>query len=215
MLRDWFKHSFAEHEIRDRWRIEKHLIQPGEIDNYPDYSKILFIRDPFRRLVSFYCQWVVGDDRLWCFADDEKNHSLHGKSFSEFLGILEDLADRGLAFQHHLEPQMNNVGDVQFDLVIAVEQLKAQLTKVNEELGIEHQVTMFNATPYDETLTTFAYDASPESLARKGIPRYQYFYSPDLAGKVERLYREDLDCYRAFHDDSALFKKQVSARELA
>lgn len=214
-LRHWFKHSLPEDEIK-KWRhLSDHMVWPGEIDRYPDYSRILFIRDPFRRLVSFYCRWVVRNDSDWCFADDEKNHRLRGKSFSQFLHILEGLAGQALTFQHHLKPQMQNVERVAFDLVIAIEQLNAQLTKINEALGIEYAVNTRNATPYDEALREFVYDATPKSLARNGIPGCRYFYNPDLVSKVERLYRDDLECYRAFHDDIALFKRHVSDHEHA
>ena len=68
---------------------------------------------------------MVRNDSGWCFADDEEKCGLWGKSFSQFLAILEDLAEQGLAFQHHLKPQMRNVGGAAFDLVIAVEDLEA------------------------------------------------------------------------------------------
>jgi len=214
-LRNWFKHTLSAQDIENWQRVEKHTTWPGDIDNYPDYTRIFFIRDPFRRLVSFYCHWVVRDDRNWCFADNQKNYSLREKSFSDFIHTLEELSGRGIDFQHHLKPQMRNVEGVAFDLVVAVEDLRAQLRLINQELGIDYAVKELNATSYDEAMTAFVYDAAPESLAQNGFPMPQYFYNPELIKKVERFYRDDLECYREFHEEQALFERHDCAQEPA
>jgi hypothetical protein len=205
-LKDWFLHSLPVDEDQTRRCIGPHGIPPKEIIRNRGYTKILFVRDPFRRLVSFYCGFVVRDTRNWCFADANQNYPLHGKSFSEFLQILEELAGQGLAFQHHLQPQIGSVCGIRFDMVIAIERLEQQLSELNSTLAIKYDVPKHNATPYSESANRYSFDASPECLALEAIPIAEYFFNPTLVARVEKLYNEDLTYYRAYHDDCILFQ---------
>jgi hypothetical protein len=48
---------------------EPFFVQAGQAAAYPDYYKVLFLRDPLRRLVSFYAYWVVRNPCMWTYAD--------------------------------------------------------------------------------------------------------------------------------------------------
>lgn len=212
-LKNWFVHSLQTEKTPalpgkktgERELIEERTISVDEIDTHDDYLRILFIRDPFRRLVSFYCNYVVRDNRLWCFADDNKEHSLHGKSFSSFIQTLRALAAQGVPFQHHLQPQVQDVRQIAFDFVIPVEDLDAQLFALNARLGIDYDVPRLHATPYDEKIDRYVYDIDPGKLSNEGVPGHRYFFNQHLVDVVKEIYLPDQAYYRALFDRHSLF----------
>ena len=55
-LKIWVNHTQTESVS-----LGESMISPGAGHQYPDYRKFLFFRDPLRRLVSFYCRWILSD----------------------------------------------------------------------------------------------------------------------------------------------------------
>ena len=204
-LKDWFVHSMGADYARKEKLIGSQTIGCDQIDSYKDYLKVLFIRDPFRRLVSFYCHWVVRDDKKWCFADDGRAYPLHGQTFSDFLRTMERIAARGIRFQHHLIPQVRGVRHIEFDRVIAIEDLDAQLSALNAKFGFDYAVPKRNPTRYDNAIARHVYDCEPNELRKNGIPSYRYFYNERLVKAATEIYRADVEYYRAFHDRHMLF----------
>ena len=93
------------------------LVCRPEVRAADDYVRLWFVRDPFRRLVSFYYQFVVQEQQLWCFADDAKTQRLEASTFVEFVRTVGDLHDKGHRLQHHLEPQTRALLGVPFDRI--------------------------------------------------------------------------------------------------
>ncbi len=211
-LRDWFVHSMgAENAQRERQRlIQSQTIKCDQIETFKGYLKIIFIRDPLRRLVSFYCHWVARNKPEFCFAGDGGRFPLHGQTFSDFLRTLERMAVRGISFQHHLIPQVRDVRHIAFDRVIAVEDLDAQLSAINAIFGFEYVVPKKNSSPYDEAIDRFVYDCHPAELRSDGIPSYSYFYDDRLVEAANKLYRSDIEYYRAFHEPHMLFPSSAA-----
>ena len=199
-LQDWFVHSMGDGHASSASLIRSQTISCDQIGGYKDYLKVLFIRDPLQRLVSFYCHWVVRDDKEWCFADDGRAYPLHGKTFSDFLRTMERIAARGIRFQHHLIPQVQDVRHIAFDRVIAIEHLDAQLSALNATFGFNYAVPKRNPTPYDNAIVRYVYDCDPDELRRDGIPSYRYFYNDRLVEAATKLYRSDVEYYRTFND---------------
>jgi hypothetical protein len=71
-----------------------------------DYERILFVRDPLRRLVGFYWQWVVRDQTQWCFVDKEGELSLEGATFRDLIDAVAATRRDGRVVQHHLLDQV-------------------------------------------------------------------------------------------------------------
>ena len=195
-LRDWFIASLEPPEPLPYAALTPHMLAPDELARYPHYRKIFFIRDPFRRLVSFYCGWVVREDPLWCFADAEGRERLEGVSFRGFIHTLAALHARGAAFQHHLEPQVKDVEGIVFDHVIPIERLDDEIRRLNRELGIRYEPQHRNATPYTTGTIDSVFDLPPSEIAARGIPASESFYNRALIEIVSRLYREDIEFYR-------------------
>jgi hypothetical protein len=208
-LKQWFVHSLPDHESHDPNKLGRFMLPASDFDRHSDYAKILFIRDPFRRLVSFYCHRVVRDTRQWCFADENKECRLEGKTFSEFMNIIEKVDSVGLTLQHHLQSQTSGSMKVIYDAVISIENLSDELDRLNNIYSINFSIPHSNSNSYDVLLMHHAYDRSPEMLLEGGIPSFKYFYNSDLRRIATKIYREDLLYYQAYHYDHLLFKAPI------
>ncbi len=172
-------------------------IEPFQIHDYDGYHTVLFLRDPMRRLVSFYTRWVVKEPGIWDFADDERRFGLQGKSFRQFMYVLDHLDRHGLAYQHHLEPQTMRLPEFQFRHVVLTEQLSAGFQKLNDILGVQVGSPRRHQTRRTESLQEFVGDRRPGWLAQRGIPVYGWFFDRDMARLGRRLYAADFDLYAA------------------
>jgi len=177
-------------------RLSEHRVSPDNTGDYPDYLKVLFLRDPLRRLVSFYAHWVVTDELLWCFADRQQRFRLHDKSFRQFLYVLEHLWQHDLDFQHHLQSQTSHLSQVAFDRVILVEQLNQGLQSLNNELGISGEIPLKNARTYLNHVNRSAADHLPAWFRRHGVPAAQWFFDAELRDLAENMFAGDVALYR-------------------
>lgn len=207
-LKKWFRHSLPDAANQNQ-NVTRFMLPAKEIECHSDYAKILFIRDPFRRLVSFYCHWVVRDTRQWCFADKNQEFRLEGKTFSEFLNIIAKLENEGLTPQHHLQSQTRESMNIIYDAVLPIENLNIQLEKLSSIYAIKFDVSILNANNYDNSQRYRAYDCRPDTLLKNGIPSFKYFYNADLKKIVKRVYGEDLRYYQAYHYKHLLFKAPI------
>lgn len=163
---------------------------------YPDYFKVLFLRDPLRRLVSFYAYWVVRNPGFWTFADHQRRFWLHSKSFRRLLYVLDHLQHHRMRFQHHLEAQLQHTEGIEFDRVVLVEQLPAALLQLNRQFGLEFLPPHKLRTGYSVAVAEPVGDRSPRWFREHGIPQAQWFFDPELQQLAEQLYQEDVACYR-------------------
>ena len=204
-LRDWL-HALDRHgETRDsqqpaqqttQTRAEPFLLKPEKVDGYRDYFKVLFLRDPMRRLVSFYAHWVVRLPGFWSFADHRRRFWLDGKSFRRFLYALEHLHRHRLRFQHHLEPQLEHTNGFEFDRVVLVEQLRPGLLELNRQFGFDYMPPHETRTSYDLRAPEPSSDRSPSWLRQHGVPETRWFFDQELLDLAETLYAPDIAAYR-------------------
>jgi hypothetical protein len=169
--------------------------------DFQDYTKIIFVRDPLHRLVSFYNLFVVHYQRSsvdWHHVDNKKHFDIKEKTFEEFLELLLLVyRDPDLELQHHLESQTMDTENIAFDYIIKVDKLSAGFRKLNEELGLSLPVTpTVNASPYNFNLTEYAFNKTPGELSMSGTPYYPYFYNDRLREIAKEVYAEDFKLYQ-------------------
>jgi len=178
-------------------RLNENYVIAQEFANYDDHVRVLFLRDPLRRLVSFYANWVISHPGKWDFADADRRFPLQDRSFRKFLYVLDHLKRHGLRFQHHLEPQSENLQGKSFDTVVLTENLQQGLRSLNARLG-------YDVEDFHEHRTTrrgpgggCVADLSPAALAAAGIPESPWFYDDESADLARRIYADDVELYRA------------------
>ena len=196
-LRTWL-HALDQHGKLQTSKNPKQpfFVNPHKALAYPDYFKVLFLRDPLRRLVSFYAYWVVRNPCMWTYADDQRRFWLYTKSFRRFMYILEHLHRNGLKFQHHLEAQLAGTERFDFDRVVLVEQLRPGLLALNQQLGFDFAPPHSLRTPYAPGDGQQVADHSPLWFRKHGIPAACRFYDAELLELAEKMYAGDLAFYR-------------------
>jgi hypothetical protein len=193
----WFLNAASSDEKLAWNQLTRYIIAPASITDYKDYLKVIFFRDPLRRLVSFYNHWVVQDNELWCFADDERRFPLKHKTFRQFVYVLEHLERHGMKFQHHLRPQLEQVEQVEFDKVILIEDLDRGLDELARMLKIEVAYTPQNIRHYSEHLREPVADRLPDRLRASGMPRAQWYYDAAVRDVAIKVYALDAGYYQA------------------
>ncbi len=204
-LRHWFAAIHGVDDRRQDFPIGDYQLDPRKLSELDDHELIFFVRDPLRRLVSFYALMVVtrpmirprAQNSTWAFADDARRFRLHRKTFREFLFVLAHLRRHGLIFQHHLVPQVDRVEDLRFDQVIATEHLAAGLAEINQRYGFEVETPRLNAIPYQTGISEPVMDRTPDWLRRHGIPSAELFYDDETRELAETVYAEDVALHRS------------------
>lgn len=199
-IQRWFYHSLGlslSERLPKRKTLRPHRITPRQASELADYTRVLFLRDPHQRLVSFYCHWVVRSaSHDWCFADKSRNVPLLDRSFSELVHTLRDLAREGEPFQHHLVPQTLGVQAESLDHIVLVEEFAAEIEQLNAELGISgYESERRNARRHEESLQAPVFDRRPRWLRANGTPYWRYFYDREHFDLVDGIYREDVQIY--------------------
>jgi hypothetical protein len=195
-LKNWFVSSLDQPETDEHTLLKRTWIPHSRLGEFPDHRKLFFIRDPYSRVVSFYCKFVVGKAPEWCFADDLRKYRLEGKTFAEFVQILALLSARGDLLQHHLIPQLEGTQGVSFDEVIPVESLDDLIGALNDELRVSWDPRRLNATNYGPRTWEGAYGRGPKELLEQGLPSKSSFYNDEIIETISSIYREDIEFYR-------------------
>jgi len=186
---------------------EPFFVNPRQALAYLDYHKVLFLRDPLRRLVSFYAYWVVRNPCMWTYADHQRRFWLYNKSFRRFLYALEHVHHNRLEFQHHLVAQLRGTEGFDFDRVVLVEQLHPGLLALNQQLGFDFAPPHRLQTQYLNDRAELAADRSPQWFKQHGIPQASTFFDRELLELAEAMYVEDLAFYR--HHGGVTFSPNV------
>lgn len=194
-LKWWFAASLEPQRIEDEQELNVHRLSVPAIADYPHYWKLFFVRSPYDRLVSFYASFIVDYVELWGFADADKKVGLEGKTFSQFVRILDELVREGTRLQHHLEPQLHGLDSVAVDRVVRVDDLDRELPEISRELGFDYTPEHRNANRYQGDITEPVADRRPAWFRSRGLPHYRHFYTDELREIVANLYLEDLACY--------------------
>ncbi len=173
-----------------------YFTRPWRLEGHEAYYRVFFVRDPLRRLVSFYAHWAVRSPGYWDFADQRRRFGLGRRSFRQFLYVLDHLHRNGLEFQHHLEPQTEWIRDMAFDRVILVENLHDGLSELSRQFGLAYTPPRRTRTDYRPRLAEPVADRPPSWLRQHGVPEPRWFYDPELLDIGQRIYAEDLAYYR-------------------
>ncbi len=195
-VRSWFATAVEAATGKPAANEEAFLISPQDAASRSGAWKVLFLRDPLRRLVGFYSQWVVRNETLWCFVDAQRRLALRGKTFREFLLALDHAWKHGFPLQHHLVPQCEKLAGVEFDQVVAVEQLASGLEDLNRRLGLAIPAPHANRSRYGTKFTGAACDSPPHRFREDGIPSPECFFDEETAALARAIYAKDIELYR-------------------
>ena len=192
-LRNWFEHTLDSED--PAINAHDHMIPLELVSAYPHYRKVFFIRNPFRRLVSFFCYWVIRNNTDWCYADAQQHFQLQNTSFREFVHILWYLWSKKLRFQHHLESQCQGLEEISFDCVVTLETFDSKIESLNKVLEVDYVPQRMKVTPYNTLIKEDVSERHPAWFRRVGIPSCEFFYNEELINLVCGLFEQDVAFY--------------------
>lgn len=175
-----------------------YFLPKEDLEKYSDYKKILIVRDPWSRVVSYYCDKIVIKREEMALDKTFGLISLSSTNFMDFVRLLYLV--NPIHFQHHLEEQGEGLEDVEFDHVVELKDMNDALNPILEELGVTHHLRTLerfgNLTPYKDghglAHKSYVGDVKPQCLNPHKLPKKENFYSKDSWKMVEEIYEKDL-----------------------
>ena len=190
------------HEFIGYLNTHKYFVPKENLENYSHYKKIIVVRDPWSRLVSFYTNKTLSADQESIIdiygIFDSKNYS-----FNELVHIMFTMKPE--LFQHHLELQSFGIEDIEFDRVIPLSEMSQQLPSVLQLLGIDtcklrSLAESSNSTSYNSSFTKKVMHLKPEEFKNfDRLPGYHCFYNETLIYMVAKIYEKDILKFNLTH----------------
>lgn len=199
-VKEWFGRIVGADPADYQREVAEFRRDPDVVRQADSYTRIWFVRDPLRRLASFYNQFVVQTPEQWCFADHEKHRRLDDSTFEAFLHLVGELDDEGIRLQHHLELQTRALLDVAFDRIVKIEQLADHSDDLMELLDIDVAPRHLNRRGNDAEDVESAWRLTPHELRQRPTPSHASFWNADLERIARRVYAEDLALYEGLGD---------------
>jgi hypothetical protein len=178
--------------------VDKHLRQ---YERNKEYQYIV-VRNPYIRIVSFYCQKIVkkyelGDRHIWHWIEspNEPNYI----TFEEFIHKLNDINVH--TAERHLLPQTYGIGRQTFNHVVSLENFNNDIKQVCDDLKLPYDeiISKNVENTYDkvDTIKTKVYDKKPDWFIQNGIPSDpSLFYTEELKEIVYNKYKTDFELFK-------------------
>ena len=149
---------------------------------HKSYTKILFIRDPYKRIVSgFLDKYVTG-----IYSLDIKN-----LTFEKFVDELDNNKLENIN-RHHFTPQLSEAHEssIQFDKIYDIENIDYDYIK--KLFGKNIDIGDYIKTLYDASFEGKAYGITLKELRKmQSKPPYGSFYNKKIKQKVYSFYKKD------------------------
>lgn len=194
-IQDWFVRIAGVPADKAVEVLTQSMRSPHDVQIASDYARVWFVRDPLQRLVSFYNQFVVRDQRNWCFADDDETRRLENSTFEDFIHIIGDLHDNGLRLQHHLESQTRTLVKTSVDRIVKIEDLESRSGELMRLLGVVVKPGHLNKRSEGNEVAVNAWWLRPDELAERPTLAYSSFWNDELRVIARRVYAKDCAFY--------------------
>lgn len=184
----------------------------GNINIPNDDYKFIIVRNPYERLVSFYCQKVIKyfltEKRIPHYCEVSKiNKGLEYYTYFEidsnisFKDFVKDLSTRNIfKMERHLKPQVSGIENILFHKVVKLERFNEDIKEVCSELNIDYESLM--QKPIENTYNKLdsiketVFDRTPTWFLENGIPNnYELFYNDEIKKLVYEIYQSDFSIF--------------------
>jgi len=188
------------HRLLKMNRHEFYVSKEEILEKYNDYFKFIVTRNPYERIVSYYCNKII--NRQSDLVLDEKKRMTNKNcqlNFHQFCRFLLRMR-KNYKLEHHAKPQFYGLGKIDFDLIIDLKDLNMMLPKIHTKLNIEKDI------PYDEIL---------ESINRKGEKaggnktKYDSNFKKDVSNKKPNDFKKIPEFIHFYDDDSIKIIKDI------
>ena len=177
-----------------------------------NYSFVI-LRNPFKRLLSFYCDKLCNTGNNENDKSYEVTQSLMGTdtktTFADFVEILWRNSNLKKA-NEHIQDQCDFLIYKKYHDYFALEKYKSTAAKINERTGL----TLEDVRPYNTIHTSYGCSDSDElshetpaeligtAMAQSRKPKAEHMYNSEMIKKVGSLYLSDILMYLKTVDNS-------------
>lgn len=189
-----------------------HLNTQNSYQNFmKNYTHIIFIRNPYHRVVSGFLQLYIkriisGTRRL--FTHGISNNNVHEMTFEKVINIMLNNKNRGSStwyINNHLQPQLSHYKkDIKFTKIFDLYNIDYDYLSnlFDKDISIQDINFLRETGPghvnvqkkYEHDVYNFTIN---EFKDIKIIPKYKYFYNDDLKRKVRELFKRDFDFFES------------------
>ncbi|MCF8233850.1 MAG: sulfotransferase family protein [Bacteroidales bacterium] len=205
------QYSNHVHDYRQHVFYEHNTVSLDDLLN-PDYFSFKIVRNPYARVVSSYLHIMkhihipriprLGILRIKAEIMGQLNLYNADISFSQFIDYL--LKIDIINCNNHMAQQYRLYEDgIEWNKICKLENIVMDISEVNRLAGAGFRIKGRRSHHHikkNDQLMEYVYD-KPWSTIKNQIPRYSFFYTPDLADKVFDLFHEDLNAYQYSIDD--------------
>lgn len=173
-------------------------VQTGNISDVNTNArlKIIFIRDPYSRLLSCYINKIkfaapVIKNNFWPL------YQLRDMSFEDFVYHIQECPR-----DEHWRPQVDYVKSLNHDVIGTLENMQQVMNGVMKRLEIPHTFDMPHLNYSDDKKVTYSkrkqyLDKRKEEVNEVKMDKY---YTDELREIVRKMYRRDFDMYESIHN---------------
>jgi|TARA_B100000035_G_C20923386_1_gene519523 hypothetical protein len=206
-LKTWFLnlHGVYEWEYSPHSEVTKYSpqINYDQLDEYPykDYYKFVVVRNPWKRLVSYYKnKKIIMRHKNLDFPIDKSRPIYSGDmSFAEMVNFLSYSDNNTFVREAHVANQYDGLENIDFDKVVKVENLHKDMLEVKNQLNLPIDFD-FNTnyhqppSPISDS-EKYVFDVKPLDFDKEDLPSYEYFYNNELIEKVKNSYLKDVEIF--------------------
>jgi hypothetical protein len=165
-------------------------------DDCTNYVIILFIRDPYKRLVSGFINKYIFENYPFYNTNKEL-------TFYNFVNELTTNQFKNINC-HHFTPQLSEAynENIKFDKIFDIENIDYEFLntlfnkklprKIKEYRG-DH-TTQYN--PFQKNLNIYNMNKIDLKNMKSNIPTYEFFFNKELKTKVYTFYKKDFDFFK-------------------
>lgn len=170
-----FSKTFST-DVGDMFPIKPKNLTQKQVEEFSDYYKFTFVRNPYARVLSAYLHKVVKDGKL------QKTLASEDASFSAFVSYIKSVRG-GIYHNIHWAPQTSLllISPQEFDAIGKVENIETDLPQILK--------------PIFPKMRQISSKESYNLHATKATTKLADFYTEETQEMVYKLYKDDFDTF--------------------
>jgi len=210
-IKTWFLnlHDVFEWEYSPHSEVSKHTpsITKNQLSDYDDYYKFIVVRNPWKRLVSYYKNKKIIMRHKNINFDIDRSRPINSgdMSFKELVNFISLSDSHIYTREDHIANQYYGLENIKFDKVVKLENIHNDMNVVKNELNLPLNFnfkTTFHQPPSPVSDTKqYVYDIRPLDFNKEDLPSYEYFYNDELKSIVKQSYIDDVSNFNYKFED--------------